>query len=207
MLPQSYSTKSSRRTRRVPAPRLSQPVDGLEGSVLLNDGEEDLGWRIPHLRSDGDDASADIEPADLVDGPQQAGTGRVRPRQFESGGRKAARQISLQRNEARWQGGIEGRLGGLVVGDDLERGVPRKRHHLGNDDAFAGGLPPERLEIEITESVLLERALENRAFIERLKSLGVSLALDDFGTGYSSLGSLTAFPFNKIKIESRSLPT
>jgi EAL domain-containing protein (putative c-di-GMP-specific phosphodiesterase class I) len=44
-------------------------------------------------------------------------------------------------------------------------------------------------------------ALENHAFIERLKSLGVSLALDDFGTGYSSLGSLTAFPFNKIKID------
>jgi len=63
------------------------------------------------------------------------------------------------------------------------------------------GLPPERLEIEITESVLLERALENHAFIERLKGLGVSLALDDFGTGYSSLGSLTAFPFNKIKID------
>ena len=50
------------------------------------------------------------------------------------------------------------------------------------------GLRPERLEIEITESVLLERALENHAFIERLKSLGISLALDDFGTGYSSLG-------------------
>jgi len=63
------------------------------------------------------------------------------------------------------------------------------------------GLPPERLEIEITESVLLERALENHAFIERLKGLGISLALDDFGTGYSSLGSLTAFPFNKIKID------
>jgi diguanylate cyclase (GGDEF)-like protein len=63
------------------------------------------------------------------------------------------------------------------------------------------GLPPARLEIEITESVLLERALENHAFIERLKSLGISLALDDFGTGYSSLGSLTAFPFNKIKID------
>jgi len=63
------------------------------------------------------------------------------------------------------------------------------------------GLAPERLEIEITESVLLERALENHAFIERLKSLGISLALDDFGTGYSSLGSLTAFPFNKIKID------
>jgi diguanylate cyclase (GGDEF)-like protein len=63
------------------------------------------------------------------------------------------------------------------------------------------GLPPERLEIEITESVLLERAAENLAFMERLSSIGVSLALDDFGTGYSSLSCLTAFPFNKIKID------
>ena len=63
------------------------------------------------------------------------------------------------------------------------------------------GLPPERLEIEITESVLLERAVENLAFMERLSSIGVSLALDDFGTGYSSLSCLTSFPFNKIKID------
>jgi diguanylate cyclase (GGDEF)-like protein len=63
------------------------------------------------------------------------------------------------------------------------------------------GLSPERLEIEITESVLLERAAENLAFMERLSNLGVSLALDDFGTGYSSLSCLTTFPFNKIKID------
>ena len=47
-----------------------QPVDGLEGSVLLNDGEEDFGRCIPHLRSEGDNASADVEPADLVDDTQ-----------------------------------------------------------------------------------------------------------------------------------------
>ena len=63
------------------------------------------------------------------------------------------------------------------------------------------GLPPERLEIELTESVLLERAVENHAFMERLRSIGVSLALDDFGTGYSSLSYLTTFPFDKIKID------
>jgi diguanylate cyclase (GGDEF)-like protein len=63
------------------------------------------------------------------------------------------------------------------------------------------GLPPQRLEIEITESVLLERAAENHAFMEKLKGIGISLALDDFGTGYSSLSCLTAFPFDKIKID------
>jgi diguanylate cyclase (GGDEF)-like protein len=65
----------------------------------------------------------------------------------------------------------------------------------------SSGLPPERLEIELTESVLLERAVENHALMERLKSTGISLALDDFGTGYSSLSCLTAFPFDKIKID------
>jgi len=62
-------------------------------------------------------------------------------------------------------------------------------------------LRPQRLEIEITESVLLEQAAENHSFIDKLKSIGISLALDDFGTGYSSLRSLTAFPFDKIKID------
>jgi EAL domain-containing protein (putative c-di-GMP-specific phosphodiesterase class I) len=63
------------------------------------------------------------------------------------------------------------------------------------------GLSPHRLEIELTESVLLERAVENHAFMQKLKSIGISLALDDFGTGYSSLSCLTAFPFDKIKID------
>ncbi|WBL82703.1 EAL domain-containing protein [Bradyrhizobium xenonodulans] len=63
------------------------------------------------------------------------------------------------------------------------------------------GLAPERLEIEITESVLLERGVENLAFMERLKHIGIELALDDFGTGYSSLSYLTVFPFDKIKID------
>ncbi|MET4719105.1 diguanylate cyclase (GGDEF)-like protein [Bradyrhizobium japonicum] len=63
------------------------------------------------------------------------------------------------------------------------------------------GLAPQRLEIEITESVLLERGVENLAFMERLKHIGIELALDDFGTGYSSLSYLTTFPFDKIKID------
>jgi diguanylate cyclase (GGDEF)-like protein len=63
------------------------------------------------------------------------------------------------------------------------------------------GLPPERLELEITESVLLERGAENYEFMQSLKKAGISFALDDFGTGYSSLSCLTAFPFDKIKID------
>ncbi|MEJ2435226.1 MAG: EAL domain-containing protein, partial [Pseudolabrys sp.] len=63
------------------------------------------------------------------------------------------------------------------------------------------GLPPERLELEITESVLLHNNDENLAILAALKSLGVSIVLDDFGTGYSSLSYLKLFPFDKIKID------
>jgi len=63
------------------------------------------------------------------------------------------------------------------------------------------GLPPEQLELEVTESVLLERGAENYAFMQKLKKVGISFALDDFGTGHSSLSCLTAFPFDKIKID------
>lgn len=63
------------------------------------------------------------------------------------------------------------------------------------------GLAPHRLELEITESVLLENSEENIQTLRALKSLGVGIALDDFGTGYSSLGYLRSFPFDRIKID------
>ncbi|MCP5688371.1 EAL domain-containing protein, partial [Klebsiella pneumoniae] len=57
------------------------------------------------------------------------------------------------------------------------------------------GLAPQRLELEITESVLLGNSEENVRTLRALKDLGVSISLDDFGTGYSSLGYLRSFPF------------
>jgi diguanylate cyclase (GGDEF)-like protein/PAS domain S-box-containing protein len=63
------------------------------------------------------------------------------------------------------------------------------------------GLDPERLELEITETSLLENQEAHLATIRQLKNLGISLALDDFGTGYSSVTYLTTFPFDKIKID------
>ena len=63
------------------------------------------------------------------------------------------------------------------------------------------GLSPERLELEITESVLLDNNAGNLDILQRLKALGVRIALDDFGTGYSSLSYLRSFPFDKIKID------
>jgi diguanylate cyclase (GGDEF)-like protein len=63
------------------------------------------------------------------------------------------------------------------------------------------GLPPSRLEIEITESLLLRDTQANLATLHRIKALGVRVSMDDFGTGYSSLGNLRSFPFDKIKID------
>jgi len=69
------------------------------------------------------------------------------------------------------------------------------------DALVASGLAPERLELEITESVLLQDNANNLATLHQLKSLGLSIVLDDFGTGYSSLSYLQVFPFDKIKID------
>ena len=63
------------------------------------------------------------------------------------------------------------------------------------------GLPPERLEIEITESVLLENEASYRVVLQQLRNLGISIVLDDFGTGFSSLGYIAKFPVDKIKID------
>ncbi len=63
------------------------------------------------------------------------------------------------------------------------------------------GLPPEQLELEITEGVFLSDSAETNKMFTALKDLGVRLALDDFGTGYSSLSYLKSAPFDKIKID------
>ena len=63
------------------------------------------------------------------------------------------------------------------------------------------GLPARRLELEITESVLLNDVDDNLVILRKLKSLGIRISMDDFGTGYSYLGSLRSFPFDKIKID------
>ena len=63
------------------------------------------------------------------------------------------------------------------------------------------GLSPTRLELEITESVIINDMAHALGILRRLKAFGISIAMDDFGTGYSSLATLQAFPFDKIKID------
>jgi diguanylate cyclase (GGDEF)-like protein len=78
-----------------------------------------------------------------------------------------------------------------------------------NQDLFAkilralaySGLPADRLELEITESVLLLENAATMAVLHDLRDLGIRISMDDFGTGYSSLGYLRSFPFDKIKID------
>ncbi|MGH7161734.1 MAG: putative bifunctional diguanylate cyclase/phosphodiesterase, partial [Acetobacteraceae bacterium] len=65
----------------------------------------------------------------------------------------------------------------------------------------AAGLAPGRLEIEITESLMIENSEATLNSLRRLRALGVSISMDDFGTGYSSLGYLRNFRFDKIKID------
>ena len=63
------------------------------------------------------------------------------------------------------------------------------------------GLPPTRLELEITETLLLDKSEHVLATLHALRALGVRISMDDFGTGYSSLSYLRSFPFDKIKID------
>ena len=63
------------------------------------------------------------------------------------------------------------------------------------------GLPPQRLEIELTEAAVLDDSERTLMVLAQLREIGVAIAFDDFGTGYSSLSSLLRFPFDKIKID------
>src|SRR5262249_16217511 len=73
--------------------------------------------------------------------------------------------------------------------------------HVLHEILFETGLPSRRLELEITETALIQDLTRALGTLRRIRMLGVRIAMDDFGTGYSSLSNLRAFPFDKIKID------
>jgi diguanylate cyclase len=73
--------------------------------------------------------------------------------------------------------------------------------HVVHEVLFETGLPPGRLELEVTETALVRDLNRALGTLRRIKMLGVRITMDDFGTGYSSLSNLRAFPFDKIKID------
>ena len=100
------------------------------------------------------------------------------------------------RDAAAWPGDLRVAINVSAVqfaADDLPRIVERALK--------TSGLAPDRLELEITESIFLGDPHATRIMFRDLKAIGVRLALDDFGTGYSSLGYLKNAPFDKIKID------
>ena len=100
------------------------------------------------------------------------------------------------RDAARWPSSV--RVAVNLSAAQLKRGdlLAMTKSALG-----AAGLSPDRLQIELTESVLLHDEEWVRSLLLQLRELGVTIAMDDFGTGYSSLSYLRTFPFGKIKID------
>ncbi len=93
--------------------------------------------------------------------------------------------------------------------DDLSVAVNVSAHQFKDGSLVAvvrealalNGLRPDRIELEITESVLIDDPRQVLAILHELRNIGVKIALDDFGTGYSSLSYLRSFPFDKLKID------
>ncbi|MFD1097315.1 bifunctional diguanylate cyclase/phosphodiesterase [Shewanella litorisediminis] len=116
--------------------------------------------------------------------------------------KEACRQARIWRD----QGLNPGRMavnvsGSQLTGDNFADSVARVLKQT--------GLSPEALELEITESVVLDNPAGAIDILEKIRGMGVSLALDDFGTGYSSLSYLRKLPLNKLKIDQsfvRELP-
>jgi len=90
---------------------------------------------------------------------------------------------------------------GVAVNISPLQFVGRKLVETVEQALLRSGLAPHRLEVEITETAVLQNTETTLAILRDLKKLGVRIAMDDFGAGYSSLSSLQSFPFDKVKID------
>ncbi|BBL73931.1 EAL domain-containing protein [Methylomagnum ishizawai] len=140
-----------------------------------------------------------VEPSRFV--PVAEDTGLILPL-----GEWVLRQACFQAR-AWLDAGLEfGRVSVNVAGKQVQRGDLLAVVRLALADS---GLPPERLELEITESFVMKEAERAIDLLRAIRALGVALAIDDFGTGYSSLAYLKLLPFDKLKIDKgfvRDLP-
>lgn len=155
-------------------------VDMHSGKVL--GAEALIRWRDPEL--------GDVSPAEFIPVAEQSGF-------IVPIGDWVLRQAVHQ--AAQWY--AQGR--GLVVSINVSA---VQFHRAGFVDRVASalaaaGLPPGLLELELTESILIQDAQEALLRLQALSELGVKLAIDDFGTGYSSLGYLKRFPIDRLKID------
>ncbi|MGI9350391.1 MAG: putative bifunctional diguanylate cyclase/phosphodiesterase, partial [Rhizobiaceae bacterium] len=97
---------------------------------------------------------------------------------------------------ASWPGGVS-----VAVNMSIQQFHSDKIISVVERELKLSGLKPEKLEIEITESLFMENTEEVIEILEKLKKIGIQIALDDFGTGYSSLSYLMKFPFDKLKVD------
>jgi diguanylate cyclase (GGDEF)-like protein len=158
-----------------------QPVVSIDGTV---DGLEALlTWRQPDLGT--------IPPRRFIHIAEE--TGLIVPI-----GAWVMEQACIQ--GARWlaAGYRNSRISVNVSGRQFERRdfVAQVAHAL-----RSGGFPPERLELELTESYLMRNLPESIARMREIRDLGVSISIDDFGTGYSSLSHLSKLPVDTLKID------
>lgn len=86
----------------------------------------------------------------------------------------------------------------FCVGNHLDR---KSFHQINLFHWPRKGLPPQRLKLELTESMIMDRGPQAVTLLQNLKNLGVALSIDDFGTGYSSLAYLKRFPLDELKID------
>jgi diguanylate cyclase (GGDEF)-like protein len=137
-----------------------------------------------------DEVHGDVSPARFIEIAENSGL-------ILDIGRWLTRAVCRQQR-AWLDRGIEVPIAINCSGRELLHGDPAR---LVEVETAAANVPPSLIEIELTESVLVNDSQTVQATLERLRSLGCRIALDDFGTGYSSLAYLTRFPPDRIKID------